>query len=191
MLTSMRPSLSIKHLALSIVLLLTACDKAEDLVSRRNPCRFYFYYEQHPTSLLFSAFKSAGMWVFVSTDGDGYKTERHVYVQANSSNAQIEDNVVRTDIERRAPYMLGASNQIGLIAGRTNFNGPWAYDRICPNCEGMHPLNWNKTNRQHVDCMECKREYDLETGNIVSGNRGEGLLRYNFAFDGSIAKIYN
>ena len=178
-------------LTAAALLLNASCEKEEDLISRRYPCRFYFYSDQHPTSLLLSAYKSAGLWVTVRTEGDGYSKQRHIYVQPNTANAETEDNPIRTDLERQAPYLLGANSQTGLIAGRTNFNGPWAYDRTCPNCEGWMPLTWTKTNRQHVSCNNCQREYDLETGAVVSGQKGSGLLRYYFRWEGNLVRIYN
>lgn len=167
---------------------LTAC-KEDDPISRRHPCRFYFYYQPHPTSLIFSAYKSAGMYVYVYT-----KTEsngmRHVLVQSNDSRSTLEDNLITTDLEKMAPYSLGASNSVGLIIGCTNFSGPTAFDRTCPNCYGSQPLEWS-TNRQQVTCSHCHRIYDLETSSIVEGAEGEALMRYIINFDGNRLSVTN
>jgi len=170
-------------------MLLAACD-AEDPVSRKNVCRFFFSYEQHPTSLLFAAARSAGTYVAVTTAGDARTSFRHVYVTSNDGKTPREDNVISTDKENYGAYQLGASNDIGLIIGMTNFNGLWAYDRCCPNCMGLTALNFTG-NRQQVGCSKCQRTYDLETGNIVDGDSGEHLQRYYCAFDGALLRAWN
>lgn len=182
---------SIKHYTAGLILLLTmlACSE-DDPISRRHPCRFFFYYEPHPTSLIFSAYRSAGMYVYVYTKTES-NGRRHVYVQSNDGKTPLEDNIIATDIELQAPYMLGANNEIGLILGCTNFNGPRAYDRICPNCETTQSLHWKESNRQQVECPKCKRVYELETSNIVSGADGEPLMRYNINFDGNRLTVGN
>ena len=158
--------------------LFTSC-QAEAPVSRRYNCQLVFYYDQHPTSLLFAAARSAGAYVYVTSSGDGVSSFRH-----------IEDNVIGTEIEKRTACVLGASNSIGIIVGMTNFNGLWAYDRSCPNCASLHAMDWTG-NRQQVACPKCKRIYDLETGNIIDGEAGEALLRYFCSFDGTILHAWN
>ena len=98
--------------------------------------------------------------------------------------------LIGTDKENYTTYQLGASNSIGLFIGLTNFNGLWAYDRLCPNCGGSQALDFTG-NRQQVGCGKCKRTYDLETGSIVSGTSGEALMRYFCAFDGSLLRAWN
>jgi hypothetical protein len=177
-----------KLLLLALCLLLLAC-KEDDPISRRYPCRFFFYHEPHSTSLIFSAYNAPGMYVYVYTTVET-NGRRHVWAQSNDGKMPTEDNVISTDIELRAPYMLGARNDLGLILGRTNFSGPTAYDRVCPNCEGLTPLHWTG-NRQQVECPRCKRTYDLETGVILSGDRGDALLRYGINFDGNRLSVGN
>ena len=176
-------------LALCLLTILMACD-ADDIVSRRYACRFVFSYEHHSTSLLFAAAKSAGTYVYVTTTGDGKTAVRHVYVTSNDSKTPREDNIISTDKENYASYQLGASNSVGLIIGLTNFNGLWAYDRCCPNCSNLQPLDFTG-NRQQVGCQKCGRTYELETGNIISGNDGEALMRYYCSFDGSLLRAWN
>jgi hypothetical protein len=171
-----------------ILMGIVAC-KEDDPISRRYPCRFYFYYEPHPTSLIFSAYRSPGMYVYVysTVESNG---RRHVCVQTNDKNTTFEDNVISGEKELRAPYMLGARNDLGLILGCTNFSGPVAYDRVCPNCDALTPLHWTG-NRQQMECPSCKRTYDLETGAILSGDNGHALLRYGINFDGSRLSVGN
>ncbi len=180
----------LRILTLLLVMLMGATSCTEDSsISRRYPCRFYFYHDPHPTSLVFSAYKAVGMYVYVYTKVEN-GGRRHVYVQSNDSKTPLEDNVIATDVELQAPYMLGANSQIGLILGCTNFSGPCAYDRICPNCPMLQAMGW-AANRQHVQCPKCSRVYDLESGSIVSGGEGEPLLRYNINFDGIRLQVWN
>jgi len=53
-------------IAMVVLTALTAC-KENETISRRYPCRFHFYREMHPTSLMFSAYSSPGTYVFVWT----------------------------------------------------------------------------------------------------------------------------
>ena len=176
-------------LAFCLLAILMACD-ADDIVSRRYPCFFVFSYEQHSTSLLFAAARSAGTYVYVTASGDGKTTARHVYVTSNDGKTPREDNIIGTDKENYTSFLLGASNDIGLFVGMTNFNGLWAYDRSCPNCSNLQPLDFTG-NRQQVMCSRCQRTYDLETGSIVSGDNGNALMRYFCSFDGSLLRVWN
>ena len=172
-----------------LAMMSVACT-AEDAISREYICSFVFSYDTHPTSLLFTAARSAGSYVYVTTEGDGKTTHRHVYVTSNDGKTPREDNVITTEIESRATYRLGASNSIGLIIGLTNFNGLTAYDRCCPNCNGLQALDFSG-NRQQVACAKCLRTYDLETGGVVSGEKGAPLMRYLCSFDGSMLRAWN
>jgi nitrite reductase/ring-hydroxylating ferredoxin subunit len=169
--------------------LLTSC-QADGIVSRRYGCHFVFSYEQHSTSLLFAAARSAGTYVYVTMAGDGKTTARHVYVTSNDGKTPREDNIIATDKENYTTFQLGASNSIGIFIGLTNFNGLWAYDRQCPNCGGSQALNFTG-NRQQVGCGKCQRIYDLETGGIVSGEQGDPLMRYFCSFDGTLLRAWN
>lgn len=174
---------------LIVALLLVACE-ADEPISRRYPCSFTFSYEHHPTSLLFAATRSAGTYALVTTSGDGKTSVRHVYVTINDGKTSREDNVISTDKENYAAFRLGASNDIGLIIGLTNFNGLTAYDRSCPNCTALTAMDFTG-NRQQVACPKCGRTYDLETGGIRSGDNGEPLMRYNCSFDGTLLRAWN
>jgi len=174
----------------SVILCLLAGCSGDEMVSRSNVCRFTFYYDLHPTSLLFSAAKNPGCYVAVTTEGDGKTAVRHVYVTSNDGKTSREDNTITTDKENYLSYVLGASNSIGLIIGLTNFNGLWAYDRSCPNCAAMRALQFSG-NRQHVSCDKCGRTYALETGAITDGPAGTALMRYYCAFDGTMLRAWN
>ena len=111
-------------------------------------------------------------------------------VKFNDPSVPLEDNIIRTDLENNLRYDLGANNDIGLIIGCTNFDGPRAYDGSCPNCPTLRAMNWSG-NRQQVTCSQCSRTYSLDTGNIISGEEGSSLMRYNCAFDGTTVRAWN
>lgn len=173
-------------LLLALSLLSVSCTKDNSTISRRYPCRFHFYVQMHPTSMLLSAYKSPGTYVFtyskVELDREKGVSYRYVNVLTNNPDTPEERNRIETQIENNVPYMMGASNEVGLIVGRTNFSGPVAYDRACPTCTGIYPLTWNGKKPQVV-CNSCKRVYDLETGAIVEGAEGEPLMRYLVSMD--------
>ena len=147
-------------------------------------------YDTHSTCLAFAAVQSPGMYVSITTKGDGRTTVRHVYVTSNEKGAKTEDVIIRNDDENYRTFALGRSNDVGLIVGCTNFSGPTAYDRSCPNCETLETLDFTG-NRQHVGCDKCGRTYMLETGAIVTGTKGDPLLRYGVVFDGNRLSVGN
>ena len=169
--------------------LLISCE-AEAPISRKYVCHFVFSYRDHATSLLFAAAQNPGTYVYVTTKGDGKTSVRHVYVNSNDDKTPQEDNIISTDLENYSSYVLGASNNIGLFIGTTNFNGLWAYDRACPNCSNLQAMNFTG-NRQQVICPRCQRTYELETGAIINGDEGSSLMRYYCSFDGSILRAWN
>ena len=175
-----------------VLLLALACGACEGdyTYSRRYACQFLLKYELHSTSLVFAAVKSPGMYVSVTTKGDGRTTVRYVYVTSNEKGAPTETIAIRNDDENYRVYQLGRSNDTGLIIGCTNFNGPVAYDRSCPNCESLETLEFSG-NRQQVSCQHCGRTYLLDTGGIVSGEPGEALLLYGCRFNGSWLEVSN
>lgn len=181
-----------RHALLLLLLLLTACTNENDLISRRYPCRFHFYFQIHPTSMLMAAYRSPGTYVFTYSTVETEKgvSYRYVYVQSNNPDMPLERNRIETQIESNVPYLLGASNEVGLIVGCTNFNGPVAYDRVCPNCAGTYPLTWNG-NKQQVVCGSCKRVYDLETGAVTEGSEGSPLMRYMVSIDDVRLSVMN
>ena len=168
---------------------LVACE-ADSTINRENRCRFTFSYQDHATSNLFVAIKSPGSYAFVWVKGDGKSVPRHVYVLSNEEGAKQEDNIIRTAPENQLEYTLGASNEIGLIIGCSNFNGLQAYDRVCPNCQVQRALQWTG-NRQQVVCNDCHRTYALETGGIIAGDEGSPLKRYNCAFNEIALNAWN
>ena len=158
--------------------------------SRRYACQLMLMYELHSTSLVFAAVKSPGMYVSVTTKGDGKTTARYVYVTSNEQGAKTEKLVISSDKENYRVFQLGRSNDVGLIVGCTNFNGPAAYDRSCPNCESLETLEFTG-NRQQVRCSHCQRTYMLDTGGIIDGANGNALLPYSCSFDGTWLIVTN
>ncbi len=177
--------LMVSFLMLSVI----SCD-GDSPYSRRYPCHLMLKYELHPTCLAFAAVRNPGMYVSVTTKGDGKTSPRHVYVTSNEQGAKTEDVIIRSDDENYRTFQLGRSNDIGLILGCTNFNGPVAYDRSCPNCESLEMLEFTG-NRQQVDCSRCHRTYQLDTGDIISGAKGVGLLLYSCDFKGTWLVVTN
>lgn len=177
---------------LLLCVLLVSCAKEDDWISRRYPNRrFFFFKEEHPTSILFAAYTNPGTWVYAYCTGSGTKDFIHVFIESNAQKANQEEHIISSERERRAEYRMGASNTIGLIIGCTYFDGPRAYDRICPNCTLMMPLHWTNGNATHVTCDKCHREYDLDTGAIYSGDDGQALLRYGCSYDGNCLYVGN
>ena len=176
--------------ALSVLLLFCACE-AQNPISREYRCWFLFDQTYHPTSILFTAVQNPGSYAYVTTRGDGKKSVRHVTVKFNALSYPVEDNIIRTDLENNLRYDLGANNDIGLIIGCTRYDGPRAYDGSCPNCPTLRAMDWSGDDRQKVTCSRCNRTYDLDTGNIISGEDGNILMRYNCAFDGTTVRAWN
>jgi nitrite reductase/ring-hydroxylating ferredoxin subunit len=186
---SMVNGLKSKLFGLIVALLCCACE-GDYPYSRRYACHLMLKYELHPTSLAFAAVKSPGMYVSITTKGDGRTTVRHVYITSNETGTTTEDIIIRSDDENYRTFQLGRSNETGLIVGCTNFNGPVAYDRSCPNCESLQPLMFTG-NRQQVACSACKRTYMLDTGAIISGDDGQPLLLYSCQFNGTWLIVTN
>lgn len=172
---------------LLFVLLLTGCD-AENSISTRFPCRFYFNPKLHTGTTIETALNNVGNYTMISVKNDGIW---HIYSTLNDGKNQTEDIKITTDrIEgwdnKVKTYALGANN--GIIIGCTNFRGLVAWDRQCPNCITQYggvnyPLEWNGI-RQSVGCKKCKRTYSLETGAITEGDNGDHLMPYGISYSG-------
>lgn len=117
---------------------------------------------------------------------------------------QTETIILSTAKENYANYTyLGVGNdpkdarKNGFIMGLTNFSGPVAWDRQCPNCLEQYggtnyPLEWTG-NRQSVICDKCKRIYSLENGTITSGGKSKSdkpLMQYRVTYGGQGTDIY-
>ena len=169
------------------ILLLVSCD-AEDLISTRFPCSFYFNPTLHQGSSIETALLNPGCYTFISVKNDGIW---HIYSTLNDGRNFTEDIKITTDRtegwdNRIKTHALGANN--GIIIGRSNFQGLVAWDRQCPNCITQYggtnyPLELNGI-RQSVMCKKCKRTYSLDTGAITEGAEGEALMRYGISYDG-------
>lgn len=168
---------------------LAGCD-AEDLISTRFPCSFYFNPKLHPGTSIETALAlyNLGNYTFISVKNDGIW---HIYSTLNDGRNFTEDIKITTDRtegwdNRIKTHALGANN--GIIIGRSNFQGLVAWDRQCPNCITQYggtnyPLELNGI-RQSVMCKKCKRTYSLDTGAITEGAEGEALMRYGISYDG-------
>lgn len=153
----------------------------ESTVSRRYPCHFTFHTEWHPTSMIVTALNSYNYYVSIAMT-----TYRGAYV-VNSSDAKgtKESITLSNELENLAysgGIYLGAGGAYGsIIVGRTNFNGIVAWDGQCPNCAtgytSSYQLKWTD-NATVVKCSNCGRTYSLETGAILSGNKGDRLMQY-------------
>lgn len=106
-------------------------------------------------------------------------------VNSTDAKGKKESITLSNDLENLAysgGIYLGAGGAYGtIIVGRTNFNGIVAWDGQCPNCAtgytSSFPLKWTD-NATVVKCGNCGRTYSLETGAIISGNKGDRLMQY-------------
>ena len=167
------------------VVLLAGC--ASDPISRRYPCRFKFYTQWHPTSMVVSALSGYNEFVRVSVGVQGGGGAYLVNVVDRQGHT--ESNRLTNDLENYAfasGIYMGAGGSMGaVLLGRTNFNGYVSWDAMCPNCtvssSSKYLLRWTDNNTQ-VKCALCQRTYSLETGNILNGAEGHSLLRYNVTY---------
>ena len=137
--------------------------------------------EWHPTRMSVTALNSYNYYVNIAMT-----TYRGAYV-VNSSDAKgtKESITLSNELENLAysgGIYLGAGGAYGsIIMGRTNFNGIVAWDGQCPNCAtgytSSYQLKWTD-NATVVKCSNCGRTYSLETGAILSGNKGDRLMQY-------------
>ena len=172
---------------LFVIFILAACE-AENRISTRFPCNFYFNPKLHPGTSIETALNNLGNYTFISVKNNGIW---HIYSTLNDGRNITEDIKITTDRtegwdNRIKTYALGANN--GIIIGRSNFQGLVAWDRQCPNCITQYggvnyPLELNGI-RQSVMCKKCKRTYSLETGTITEGTKGDPLMGYGISYNG-------
>ena len=172
---------------LFVVFILAACE-AENRISTRFPCNFYFNPKLHPGTSIETALNNLGNYTFISVKNNGIW---HIYSTLNDGRNITEDIKITTDRtegwdNRIKTHALGANN--GIIIGRSNFQGLVAWDRQCPNCITQYggvnyPLELNGI-RQSVMCKKCKRTYSLETGTITEGAKGDPLMGYGIDYNG-------
>ena len=182
-------------------LCLVSCG-AENSINRRFPCQFIFKTQYHPGTSIETALNNQGTYTFVSAKQ--VKGVWHIYSSLNDGKNKVDEYTLSMAEENYANYnYLGAGNDTkdatknGFILGLTNFNGPVAWDRQCPNCITQYgstnfPLEWTG-NRQSVVCKKCHRTYALETGAITDGNKGDALMKYDVKYNGigSILRVGN
>lgn len=164
-----------------LAVLLSGC--ADDPISRKYPCRFLFYTQWHPTSMIVSALSGYNEFVRISM---GMQGGGGAYVvNVTNSQGKTESNRLTNELENRffsSGVYLGAGGSMGsILLGQTNFNGYIAWDALCPNCTASYStkylLQWTD-NATQVKCSSCNRTYSLQTGNILNGAEGESLMRY-------------
>jgi hypothetical protein len=149
------------------MLLLCSCD-AENSISTKYPCQFYFKSQYHPGTSLETALNGTGVYTMVSAKK--VNGAWNIYSTLNDGKNQTETIILTTAKENYTNYTyLGAGNdpkdakKNGFIMGLTNLSGPVAWDRQCPNCLEQYggtnyPLEWTG-NRQSVICDKCKRNH--------------------------------
>ena len=189
------------------MLLLCSCD-AENSISTKYPCQFYFKSQYHPGTSLETALNGTGVYTMVSAKK--VNGAWNIYSTLNDGKNQTETIVLSTAKENYANYTyLGAGNdpkdvtKNGFILGRSIYDGvdgklPYrAWDRQCLNCINQYggrnyPLEWYG-NRQEVKCSKCKRTYSLDTGAITSGGKSKSdkpLMQYRVTYGGQGTDIY-
>lgn len=189
-------------MAILAMLFLGSCD-AENSISTEFRCQFMFYTNLHPQCSLERALTSAGNFTIISTKYENGAW--HVYSTLNDGKNETENIAMTTAAERNINYnQLGANN--GIIIGSNGYGGIdgnnayLAWDRQCPNCIHQYggtnyPLNWNSNNRQMVSCSKCQRTYDLNTGAVQSGAKGNdrSLMGYRINYDkvNNIITVWN
>ena len=175
--------------------MLGACD-AENSISTLYPCQFIFRTIYHPGTSIETALNGPGTYTQISAKK--INGAWNIYSTLNDGKNQTETIVLSTAKENYANYTyLGAGKDTkdvkknGFILGCTNFSGPVAWDRQCPNCIQQYsgtnyPLEWTG-NRQSVICNKCHRIYSLENGTITSGGQGKddkSLMQYRVSYNG-------
>lgn len=184
-----------KHMFLGLLatLLLTTC--GESRISRSYPCKFVLYTQYHNPSKVLTAITSAVYPVKVSV----YKSSKGAYtVEMNSqdgkNNPERQAMTVQMEVYAyQGGIYLGANNSI-IVCQNSYDARPVAYDGMCPNCISTYadtdfPLSWTAVAMQ-VRCPKCGRTYDLNTGSIVSGSKGDRLMEYAVSYDQSRQRLY-
>ena len=165
------------------------------------PCQFYFKSQYHPGTSLETALNGTGVYTMVSAKK--VKGAWNIYSTLNDGKNQTETIILSTAKENYANYTyLGAGNdpkdarKNGFIMGLTNFSGPVAWDRQCPNCLEQYggtnyPLEWTG-NRQSVICRQMqthlqpgkrnhhkrRKEQKRQAADAISGNLRRPRNRY-------------
>lgn len=160
------------------ILLLFACQKAEDLYSH-YPAYFVFSpVTQAPE--LYTALNSSGEFCSITPNGNNY-------LFANQKTSSL---VPRTAVDQRTSVNLGLD---GLIVGLPNihemgYDVPHVvcYDLCCPNC--YHDLGITRRLTLQVGgivrCVRGTREYDLNNlGIIRTDTTGISLFRYRVYYN--------
>lgn len=178
-------TLLIAATAAMTVFAIAACGDASPEYSKRH-CRFVFNTATHAHSAaLQSTLASTGIFCKVTKIIKGGAEHYHF-----ATNQNLTDDVIFTAEDKRTTVLLGSNN--GIYIGYGNLDIPpifYCYDAECPNCFNpdvvpvkSYPLTVSPAGLAR--CASCKREYNMNTGgNIVKGDKGNKLIRYNASYN--------
>lgn len=176
---------------IALLTLFTACSKADFEYSGYS-CYFLFNNSASQSPALASATNQNSPGIFC----------RVTLVDANyynfSTNQGLSDRVPLTAIDKQRTNQLGVYNGTGIIIGYGNLNFPatlYAYDSQCPNCfKSTNLPRYQLTMKTDgtAECGSCHRKYDMNNdGLVVSGDKGDKLIRYRANIAGGIVSVIN
>lgn len=160
--------------------LLSACQQSEFSYTA-EPAHFVFDAREHIHSPIFASIVgNTGLFGMVSL---GVDKGKQVFLFANE---QGNINAIPFNVaDQKRKFKVGLNN--GFIVGYGNLDSPavlYIYDKECPHCfnSASFPLKsypLTLLNTGFAVCKNCKREFNLNTGGILT--KGEGhykLTRY-------------
>lgn len=171
---------------------MAACGADDYEYENKYRCSFYFDCSMHQGTDLQNCLNPLSPGLFCMVWQQSVNGIRHIKMQLY--NQQVKDVPITTTNETRQPCVLGAGN--GLVIGCSTLSSGqlYAFDRQCPNCvstSSSNALEWT-TNGLQLRCPKCQRTYDLNNnGFIVSGEKGNKLMRYRASYSGTILIVGN
>ena len=173
---------------LAVFLLLTACEDAEDIYSRRSVS--FSFAPSTKVPMLHSALNSLGEFVTIRVGVSGAELLFSAYGRDDFPCAM-------TEIDRRTTR-IGLS---GFIVGTPtmpelgqSMSRPVCYELTCINCYmSDHITRDVKLEAMgRAACPRCGRVYDLNNyGIIVSDTTGVKLDRYHISYSGGVTNSVN
>jgi hypothetical protein len=165
-----------KLILLASILLLAACDKADEKYSTVYPVNFHFDMSLHVGTYLSSIVENANYFVIVSRE---YQTgKQRLTVTPNDGNS-VQTIDITTDREQYLLRQMGSDNRliIGCLFGMFDVNDNVysyiAYDGQCRFCLDTYNMNRFPLTFTHdghsVECANCHRQYSLNTGASTDG----------------------
>ena len=164
---------------LTMLLLLVACDKAENEYTSRT-CYLVIDNSVHQDATLAAAMTPYSN-VFATVSIIFESGAQYFYFQSNQGGTPTKS--IFNAIDRRRTFRVGMNN--GVIVGYGSLEGRfYAYDRECPNCFNFdkiplrsYPLQMKPSGL--AECTTCHRFYDMNNdGNVAQGEGGKALTRY-------------